>query len=212
MSDANPLKLSSLTDQLQRRSPDIAASVLSKRTFASQLLVQSHQLGEDVGEGKDHSLVQESVFDLISVFLSGVYDDVGEIEVLVKSRIRLFALLKLLSTGVVLLASAGLIFTLFGESQLASLVIGMIIFGSSLVGTFLSYLEDVHGGARSLQKIKFGLDQYAPQLKSIEYNYRFSFQSGDEDKAHRALSDLEAVQKKVTEIRSVLGLPIKAQK
>ena len=93
---------------------------------------------------------------------------------------------------------------------MASLVIGIIIFISSFVGTIVSYLEKVHGGSNSLHQLQFAANSYAPKLASIKIKYRTSHQSSNETEAINALTELEELSKNIASIRANLGLPIRA--
>jgi len=208
MSHGEISKFPALADLLQRRSPDIAEQLMSQDNTASRMLLSAHELGDNAEEDSSDSVIDESVFDLVKLFLDAAQRDTQEVQKEITSKIKLFAILELFSTGIVLLASAGLIFTLFGESKLASLVIGVIIFISSFVGTIVSYLERVHGGSNSLHQLNFAVKNYTPQLKSIEIRYSVYAQSKNEVEAMNVLTELEELSKAIAETRAHLGLPI----
>lgn len=200
------LKLPALVDLLERRSPDRVVEFLAAGGNTAAIITEAHQLGDGDVAWNDR-MKDSGVQKLVECMILDMHEDMNEIQETIFARCKMNAALRLFSSGIVLLSSAGLIFSLFGESRFASIVTGVIIFVSSLVATVVAFREEVYGGSSCLQRNRNNLVDYSAKLAELTSYAKFSAATADHGGSVRAIADLETLASDLAEVRSNLSLP-----
>lgn len=196
------MKLSAIFDSLEQQKPGRVLEMQNAGGKTAELISQSYSLGAGDAEFTDPQL-KADLLEAVEAIKTQYNDTLATI-IQRESRI---SVLSLASSGVVLVAAAGLIFSILGQTRMTDVVTGLIIFIFTLVSSYLVHYRATRGELNDLLRQRIRLTELTPSIFDLLSKVKFGLSYSD-DGVGDALDQLNRVTQDLQLIRVSLGLTV----
>jgi hypothetical protein len=164
------LQVSSLVDLLGRASPDGLRRLRQRYTQHRQLLEPGPLLGESDQSQKEPSFLTDLLLESIEV----AKKEAGELRSNMHKRLRLSMRIRVTSSLVSSISTAGLIAAIITSKEVAMIVSAVVAFLASSLSLLAQYFEDYAGGQNALRELRERLSRLILELTEAEGDFRIA--------------------------------------